>query len=196
MIDLASTVSRLGYHISLNKDARPDIQWWIDFLPTLNRIELIQNDVETSSDVSLFIDASDVGMGGVFEDKWFAITWPRHFSGDNYSTNFQELFAIFTAVTVWAGQLSNKQILIHCDNQTIVSVLNAGSCKNGIIMTVIRKLFFVCAQNNISIWAKHVPGNFNDRADALSRLQVERFASLHQTAAKNPTTVPASIWNI
>ena len=106
------------------------------------------------------------------------------------------MFAIFTPITIWADQLSNNQILIHCDNQTIVSVINAGTCKSSTIMTVIRKLFFVCARHNISILAKHVPGHFNDQADALSRLQVERFNHLHPTAATNPTSVPATIWNI
>ena len=197
LIDLAYSVSRLGHHISLNRNARADIQWWIDFLPSWNGIELIQHDLRTSSDLSLFTDASDIGMGGVFDDKWFSTTWPLHFSGDNCSTNFQELFAIFTAITIWADMLSNKQILIHCDNQTIVSVINAGTCKSSTtIMTVIRKLFFVCARHNISILAKHIPGHFNDQADALSRLQVARFNHLHPTAAKNPTSVPATIWNI
>jgi hypothetical protein len=34
LIDLSTTVQRLHHHITLNKEARADIKWWLDFLPT------------------------------------------------------------------------------------------------------------------------------------------------------------------
>ena len=143
-----------------------------------------------------FTDASDVGMGGVLGNNWFSVGWPRGFSADCCSTNFQEIFAIFTAVTIWGSELCNKQLLIYCDNETVVTVINSGTCKNNRIMDVVRGIFFVCAKNNISLFAEHVPGVENEMADALSRLQEERFARLHPTARKNSTPVPRSVWTI
>ena len=196
LIDLSTVVSHLHHHISLNKDARADIAWWIKFLPTWNGVEMFQEDIITSVDLFLFTDASDIGMGGLFRDEWFSIKWPRHLSSDYCSTNFQEIFAILTAVTTWAKKLSNKQILFYCDNETVVKILNAGCCKSSkMIMKVVRKIFYVCARHNISLRAEHIPGLCNDIADALSRLQVERFRHLHPTASDAPTPVPPTVWN-
>ena len=36
LINLSTTVPKLHHHISLNKESKNDIQWWIDFLPTWN----------------------------------------------------------------------------------------------------------------------------------------------------------------
>ena len=196
LIDLSSVVTGLSHHISLNRHARADISWWRDFLPSWNGVELFQEEVITSFDLSLFTDASDIGMGGVLGIDWFSVGWPHGFSADYCSTNFQEIFAVYTAVTIWAAKLCNKQILIHCDNETVVAVINSGTCKNNRIMDVVRSMFFVCAKNNISLFAKHVPGLDNATADALSRLQGERFARLLPTARNKPTEIPPTIWNI
>ena len=99
-------------------------------------------------------------------------------------------------MTVWASKVCNKQILIYCDNETVVTVINSGTCKNDRIMDVVRSMFFVCAKNNINIFAKHVPGLENEMADALSRLQGDRFAQLLPTAKKHPSAIPSTIWNI
>ena len=157
---------------------------------------MFQEDIVSSYDLSLSTDASNIGMGGVFRDEWFSIEWPTAFSSDLCSTNYQEIFAIFTAVTLWAGRLSNKQILVLCDNETIVTVLTSGTCTSEKIMKVVWKMFYICAENNLSLTFEHVPGFANAMADVLSRLQVERFKTLHPTANKYPSRIPASIWNI
>ena len=157
---------------------------------------MFQEDTVVSSDISLFTDASNIGMGGVFEDEWFSVEWPSHIAGDQCSTNFQEMFAILTAVTIWGGKLKNKQILIYCDNETAVSIINSGTCKSSKMMIIVRKIFFVCAEHNISIFSEHIPGYSNELADSLSRLQVERFTHLHPTASATPVVVPTTIWNI
>ena len=56
--------------------------------------------------------------------------------------------------------------------------------------------WFMCAKNNISLFAEHVPGVDNEMADALSRLQEKRFARLHPTARKTSTPVLRSVWTI
>ena len=42
-------------------------------------------------------------------------------------------------------------------------------------MTVLRKLFFIAAQNNFTVTIKHLPGTKNSIADAISRMQFQRF---------------------
>ncbi len=58
------------------------------------------------------------------------------------------------------------------------------------IMTLARYPFFLCAHYSIEISAVHIPGAQNNRADALSRLQISRFRSLTPDADPYPTPVP------
>ena len=42
MIDLAASVNKFSHHISMNSEARRDIQWWLDFLPSWNGVSFFQ----------------------------------------------------------------------------------------------------------------------------------------------------------
>ena len=55
-------------------------------------------------------------------DERFSAEWPTAFSSDVCYTNYQESFSIFTGITLQASRLSNKQILVLRDNETIVTV--------------------------------------------------------------------------
>ena len=41
LIDLSTTVQRLHHHITLNNEAKADIKWWIDFIPTWSTCSMI-----------------------------------------------------------------------------------------------------------------------------------------------------------
>ena len=92
LIDLSTTVSKLDHHISLNKEARADIRWWLDFLPQWNRKSCILNPHTTlTPDMKLFTDASGgMGFGIYFEPHWVAEWWPPEVL-DN-SIEWKELF--------------------------------------------------------------------------------------------------------
>ena len=66
LIDLSTSVPNLNHHITLNSEARADIQWWNSFLPSWNGIEFIQQDIITSHSLKLFTDASFLGFGAVY----------------------------------------------------------------------------------------------------------------------------------
>jgi hypothetical protein len=57
-------------------------------------------------------------------------------------------------------------------------------------MTLLRKLFFVAARNNFTVTIRHIPGIRNSIADAISRMQFQRFFSLAPQASKDPTPIP------
>ena len=194
LIELSTTVSKLHHHISLNTEARNDIKWWLQFLPTWNGVAIFQEDVISSESLNLFTDASNTGFGGVFHKEWFTCQWPESFS--QFHINMKEAFAIYAAISTWAHLLHNKQILVFCDNLAIVSVWNSGSCKDPNIMKVIRALFFTCASHNINVLTKHIEGKSNNLADALSRSQVQQFRIEHPTANPNPSPIPDTIWNL
>lgn len=194
LIDLAASVHKLSHHISLNLEARHDIQWWLDFLPSWNGISFFQEKIISSDTLQLFTDASNLGMGGVFNNRWFSRKWPASFSV--FDINFKEIFAIFAAIATWAKLLKNKQILVYCDNLNIVTVWKTGTCKSPAIMRVTRALFFCCASHNINLLTEHIAGKVNFSADALSRIQVGKFLQLNPEAESEPAEVPNSIWDI
>ncbi len=63
-------------------------------------------------------------------------------------------------------------------------------------MVVLRELVLKCLQFNIVLRAEHIPGAMNIFADALSRLQVEKFMRLVPQADPAPTDIPAQLFRI
>ena len=92
------------------------------------------------------------------------------------------MLAIYFAAKHWAPSWSGQHIVIHSDNTTAVSILNKGSCKNKVVMGFLRELFWLSAIYNFRITAKHIPGQKNVVADAISRLHesyyLDRFCCL------------------
>ena len=138
-------VSKLSHHIYLDANARADISWWLEFLPSWNGVSILQSPLVPSSSLDLYTDASGLGLGGVFGPKWFSCQWPQNFH--QYNINFKEIFAIFAALSTWGHLLANKQINFHCNNLNVVSIWLTGSCKNPDIMRVVRALFYTCANS-------------------------------------------------
>ena len=60
----------------------------------------------------------------------------------------------------------------------IVEVLKSGTCKNELIMDLVRHLFYISALYNFELLACYLNMNVNRMANALSRLQFNRFRAL------------------
>ena len=96
LIDLSTTVKRLHHHITMNKEARADIQWWLDFLPEWTARSMIPLPTTIlATDMLLHTDASNIGYGAVFNDEWIQGSWtPTELK---LSISYRELFAIVAA---------------------------------------------------------------------------------------------------
>ena len=85
--------------------------------------------------------------------------------------NVKEAFAIYLAVRRWGSQWANHHVIIHCDNQAAVSMINKGATANPNIMPWLWHLFWISAIHNFRITAVYVPGISNIHADRISRMQ-------------------------
>ena len=104
LIDLSTSVTKLHHHITLNLEARKDIRWWSDFLPTWNGISIIpEKDWSYQADLEIFTDAvSTSGYGAYYHGKWFHGPWPTELPDD--SIQWKELFPIYAACRLWGPQ--------------------------------------------------------------------------------------------
>ena len=63
LIDLSCSVSKLHHHICITNEARLDLLWWSDFLPSWSGTSMIlESKWILSSAVQLFTDAAKAGV--------------------------------------------------------------------------------------------------------------------------------------
>ena len=193
------------HHIRINGEMRMDLELWLEFLqhptaycrPFMDYSNGIQPVV-----VPIYTDASrnfDLGAGGVCSNRWwFALQWDRQFMEQNQpSIEYLELYAVTIAVLNWTSmeQFRNKRIALHCDNMSVVHMINSNtsSCKN--CMVLIRIIVMHSLINNVRIYARHISGVANVRSDLLSRKKFHKFWEMSgDTFQTKPTKLPELIW--
>ena len=180
MISLAKQVAHLHHRVRLSVEFQQDVQWWMSFLPSFNGVSFFYEDMwQSNADLHIYTDSSDIAAAGYYSGAWFVVPFAGSFAPlRDMSINWRELFAVVTAAATFGSQWRSKRIMMHCDNMCIVHVLTSGTCKNDQIMELVRKLFYIAATYNFELSACYVNTKDNCVADALSRLQFNRFTTV------------------
>ena len=79
-----------------------------------------------------------------------------------------ELFTLIVSVKLWATALRHQRFLVSCDNEAAVTVINSGSTKDPFMQRCLRQLWFTLALHDVALRVRHIPGEHNTLADALS----------------------------
>ena len=144
---------------------------------------LPEADVEVSSDA-----AGSFGYGAYMKGQWFAGSWaPSH---KLHSIAYKELFPIVLVAHVWGHLWVKKHILFRSDNDAVVHILNTRTSRVPCLMRLLCSLSFSAARHSFSFSSQHVPGVYNQLADALSRLNWQEFRHLAPDTQPLPTLVP------
>ena len=196
LINLSTRVKEDFHYVTLNSEAKADIKWWYDALVDFNGISFILPAFTDSDTLRLHTDASGIGFGAVFGDKWFFHEWPESFSRVTIDINFRELFAIVVAFETWGHLFEKKQIKFYTDNENICNLWKSLAPKDLGLMRLLRHLYFRAFKNNCNVLLTHIPGKYNIQADLLSRLQVDKFKQISPAAEITPTPIPARVWSI
>ena len=135
------TLLKQYHHINLMKDFLQDCRVWMVFLRNSTCLELCRPFIDLHTDnqaitLRFLTDASKnprLGMGAVFDDRWLFYQWDYEFVTQNDpSIEFLELFALAAALATWGKlpQLQNMRVIIFCDNQAVIQMVNnyASSC--------------------------------------------------------------------
>ena len=150
------------HHVNLDAEFRADCRVWLQFLSSeinatchpfmdLSRVLVVK-------DISFYMDAvkgKSLGFGGVFGQHWIFGQWGESFILDcDPSIAYLELYGLCVGIFAWAKYLRNSRVLLHCDNQLMVRMINATSsnCKN--CMVLIRFVTLHCLVMNVRIFTK------------------------------------------
>lgn len=174
LIELSKKLKYLHHRIRLNSSALKDIEWWQYFMPHFHGVCVMYDECWTNSEqLSLWTDASDRGIGCLYKNYFIQ----DHFSEciAKRPIVWKELYAILVACATWGHHFVGRRLKFNCDNEAVVYCLNSGVSKNVELMTLIRKLFFICASYNFEISAKYLTSKSNILADALSRDNFTKF---------------------
>ena len=193
LINLTHGLTKPNHHVRLNKNARLDINAWLTFLSSFNGTTILRRFVwETSQKLHLYSDAaSKHGFAAILGSEWFQGVFPQDW--DQFHITFKELYPITAAVVVWGTQLANKCILMHCDNQAVVHIINSLTSKDNDIMCLVRHLVVSCMRFNIQFQAEHIPGSVNTIADLLSRSQVRHALKIAPWLKEHQTPLPVHL---
>ena len=150
--------------------------------------------------LSFYTDASKnerLGFGGWYNSEWFAQKWDQSFiCSEDPSIAYLDLFALTCGFLLWANQFRNRRILVHCDNQSVVQMVNntTSSCKS--CMVLIRLIVMESMVQNVRLYVKYITSAKNEIADALSQQQWMQFHKLtkDKNMDRQPREVYQDIW--
>ena len=89
---------------------------------------------------------------------------------------------LFLALKEFQGLCLNNIVLVATDNTTVVTYINKeGGMKSGPLRALLWRILTWCARRQVTLKARHIPGQLNVIADKLSRLgqTIQTEWSLH-----------------
>ena len=204
----AKTVGRDGFalkqhhHVALSREFKNDCRVWTTFLENqqaVNRSFADYDKQRIPTDIGFYSDLSknaELGFGCYFRGQWLFGQWELNFiKSEDPSIAYLELFALCAGILAWGKQLKNQDVLLHCDNQSVVQMVNgmASRCRN--CMYLLRLLALDNLMNNRRIHVVYIASKDNYLADYLSRLMIKRFWQVAPQGTKIlQDAVPGEIW--
>ena len=180
-----------SFYIRLNREARADLAAWTIFIDSFNDTSVFLSGNWLPFDhYSLYTDASgSVGYAANFCRRWFVLKWPKDL--EQHQIAVEELFPITLTLEMWGYSMEYHKVLFLSNNPAIVEVINKKSCRDPIVMSLVRQSVVAPLHFNILFRAKHIPGKTNVVADHLSRFQFQKAKLVGPWLSDYQTVVPS-----
>ena len=180
--------------VRISVEAAADLMIWVTFLedlPPEKEFRMLRT--PCSGAPTLASDAStSVGYGLVYGNYWFYGNWPNE-SWKQCNIALLELYPIFMGVCLWKKELAQKSIIVLCDNQAVVAIINRLYSKDPLLRKVFKPLALTLMNYNIQLSAIHIEGHSNVGPDLLSRGKILEFRKQFTSMCSEPTLVPAEL---
>ena len=151
--------------IPISKSLHPHLQWWLqeDNVLTGQPLHPIKHALQ------IFTDASTEGWGAHLNEDTARGTWSLPES--KLHINYWELKAVFLALKEFQNLCADKRMLVATDNTTVVSYINKeGGMRSSTLCALLWRILTWCTRHQVTLKARHIPGQLNMVADKLSRL--------------------------
>ena len=197
------------HDIKIDNEFRFDCEMWRFFLENYKSKSVCRPMVDlfklqSADELNFTSDASaqaDLGMGVTFNNFWLFAQWEKDFIRDNGpSIEYLELLGVTAAILTWGYMLENRRVIVFCNNQAVVGMINnmTSSCEN--CMYLLRLITLNNLIFNRRVFAKYISTRQNDLSHALSRLQFDRFWRLveqkNQKMNNEPSKISALVWPV
>lgn len=176
---------RKHHHLRVDKEMKADMKTWLSFLqmdeavcrPFLDFTTVLHADqLRFFTDGAL--DDDRIGVGGCYDKSWFSETMERSWYGalsDRLTIQMVELHAILIGLSLWIHKLKNRRVVLFCDNEPVVHMLNKSSSSCKVCMIMIRLITLWSMKYNVRIFGTHLASAQNREADLLSRGKVQEY---------------------
>ena len=172
------------HHVEVDSEMKLDAQVWLRFLETPDNTAICRpfidfNQVLITDRLKFYTDASGaahLGFRAFFRGFWTYRRWKENLIKElSPSIEYLELYTLTVGIVLWAPRLKNKRVIVFCDNQAVVQMVNkyTAGCIN--CMHLIRLIVFTSLKHNVRFFTKYVDTHQNVLADALSRQDLTRF---------------------
>ena len=204
MTDRNGNPLKQHYHINLTREFRNDCVMWMEFLShqgAVNKKIMEFDSNNKPEDIVFFqmpvkVKTWDLVVSlinnGSLEDGHLVFI-----KEEDPSIAYLELYALCAGIFTWSDQIKGKKVLLHCDNQSVVQMVNNMTSGCGNCMYLLRMLMIDNLLSNRIVQLVYIPTHLNIFADLLSRQRIDRFLARAPEGTKiMPDTLPMKIWPI
>ena len=200
------------HHLKLSQGACKDLNTWLTFLleedHDRDRVVPFLWLLQGVCGLELYTDSAGstkLGFRGAFKNFWTFGWWPLgFFKCRKPSIALLEFLAVVLAVDTWAEEMASSQVVVRSDNQAVIQFINKATSKCKWCMSLVRHLTFTCMRFQIHLVGVYFPGQANQRVDALSRLDAQRFKCHRQWYFNDtgfhlkttPTPINSPLWPV
>ena len=107
--------------IKLDPEFHRDLRWFERFLPLYNGVSLYDH---KKCDHQVYLDACLHGLGGVWQNLVYHL--PITYGYKSLNIAQLEMVNILVALKIFCRHWAGKCVMVHCDNQAVVCVLQSG----------------------------------------------------------------------
>jgi hypothetical protein len=89
------------------------------------------------------------GCGGTLKERLFHVEFPHSILDEHLHINALEMLSVIACLKMWGTKFKGKIILIKCDIQVTVYVINTGKSRNSYLQCCLREICFFSSYSRI-----------------------------------------------